>query len=69
MDGEFNSRCYGFVQFEALEAAQKAIKEMSGKALGEKKESDSPKRSDQESEDSDKKDDPFVLVVTEYVPK
>jgi polyadenylate-binding protein len=33
IDAEFKSRGYGFVQFETLEAAQMAIKEMNGKEV------------------------------------
>ena len=59
IDGEYKSRGYGFVQFETLEAAQNAIKEMNGKEVG------------QLGEDEEKalESQPSVLTVSEYVPK
>lgn len=38
IDGDFKSRGYGFVQFEALDSAQKAIKEMNGRDVSLKAE-------------------------------
>ena len=56
IDGDFKSRGYGFVQFEALDAAQTAIKEMNGK--------------DMNLDDEDNKLETLEpLSVCEFIPK
>lgn len=55
IDGDFKSRGYGFVQFEALDAAQTAIKEMNGKDLSE--------------EEDAKLEALETLSVCEFIPK
>lgn len=61
IDGDFKSRGYGFVQFEALEAAQKAIKEMNGLDVSQKPAADEEGKIDTNLVE--------VLAVCEFIPK
>lgn len=71
IDGDFKSRGYGFVQFDALEAAQEAIKEMHNKEVGKKKEAADASGDEEAPVEIDTMDDEYVstLNVTEFVPK
>lgn len=70
IDGDFKSRGYGFVQFETLEAAQKAIKEMHGKDVAKKVDGDEAAAQDEVVDPVDAGEtESTVLSVVEYVPK
>ena len=66
---EFESRCYGFVEFASVEAARRAVAEMDGKEV--EVVSDDPPSGDEGSGESDtkKERETVNLAVSGFEPK